>query len=614
MSQPPQAFSHNIRGCTKTRRSPLYFLASPKKHFPVFRAFLFQKLNYHENQWIAGSKVANLGVPGYLCTMFIRKKPNKSGTVSVQVVQKTKTRKQRVVKSFGSARPDDAAAMEKLMQAASSFLQEMAGPALPHMYEEEDVIDGFINSLNNAQVQVAGPELVFGTLYDRIGYGAIQSSMFRNIVICRLFNPGSKLKTVDYLERYLHVTYSVDQVYRFLDNLCYRKEDGEKASDGSKDDTGKDDDLSNSATPAKPKPDEFKTRVEDIAYSYTRKMVGDNISVCFYDMTTLYFEAAEEDDLRRCGFSKDGKHSCPQIFLGLLVASGGNPIGYEIYEGNISEGHTMIPLIRRLASRFGFDKPIVVADAGLLSKANINELTKDGYQYILGARPKSESDKVKEQILSLDMKYGDVVEIKKDGDMRLVLSCTEKRARKDAHNRQRGLARLQKRVASGRLTKQNINNRGYNKYLKMEGEVTISINMDKYEADAAWDGIKGYVTNTTLTAKEVIANYSNLWFIERAFRMNKFDLAVRPIYHRLRNRIEGHICVCFTAYTIMLELERILKGARSEITIYRAQELVKNMYAITYTLPRSKQTKRVYLGMDEEQSELCRLVVPGWGK
>lgn len=270
------------------------------------------------------------------------------------------------------------------------------------------------------------------------------------------------------------------------------------------------------------------------------------------------------------------------------------------------------PLIRKLASRFGFDKPIVVADAGLLSKANIDELTKDGYQYILGARPKSETEKIKEQILSLDMKYGDVVEIKKDGDVRLVLSCTEKRARKDAHNRQRGLARLQKRMASGRLTKQNINNRGYNKYLKMEVEVTISINMEKYEADAAWDGIKGYVTNTTLTAEEVIANYSNLWLIERAFRMNKFDLAVRPIYHRLRNRIEGHICICFTAYTIMLELERILKGARSEITVYRAQELVKNMYAITYTLPKSKQTKRVYLGMDEEQSELCRLVVPGW--
>ena len=544
--------------------------------------------------------------------MFIRKKLNKSGTVSVFVLSTTKSRKQRLVKSFGSAHPNDTASLEKLMQQASSFIQEMEGPSLPHIYEEEDVIDGFVSSLNNAQVQVAGPELVFGTLYDRIGYGAIRNRMFRNIVICRLFNPGSKLKTVDYMERYLHVTYSVDQIYRFLDNLCYRKEEEEKSNDDRKPETAEGEGESTSTSPANPKSADFKTRVEDIAYSYTKKMVGDGISVCFYDMTTLYFEAAEEDDLRKCGFSKDGKHSCPQIFLGLLVASGGNPIGYEIYEGNISEGHTMIPLIRKLASRFGFDKPIVVADAGLLSKANIEELTKDGYQYIIGARPKSESDKVKEQILSLDMKYGDIVEIEKDGGVRIVLSCTERRAKKDAHNRQRGLARLQKKMASGRLTKQNINNRGYNKYLKMEGEVTISINMEKYEADAAWDGIKGYVTNTTLEKDEVIANYSNLWFIERAFRMNKFDLAVRPIFHRLRNRIEGHICICFTAYTIMLELERMLKAAKSEITIYRAQELVKNMYAITYTLPKSKQTKRVYLGMDEEQSELCRLVVPGW--
>ena len=554
--------------------------------------------------------------------MFIRKKPNKSGTVSVFVLTTTKNRKQRLVKSFGSAFPNDTAAMEKLMQQASSFIQEMEGPSLPHIYEEEKVIDCFVRTLNNAQVQVIGPELVFGTLFDRIGYNAISNEMFRNIVICRLFNPGSKLKTVDYLERYLHVSYSVDQIYRFLDNLCYRKEEGkeseectsEPAKEGKADGADKTEPAREAAVPAKPKPDDFKTLVENIAYAYTKKMVGGEVSVCFYDMTTLYFEAAEEDDLRKCGFSKDGKHSCPQIFLGLLVASGGNPIGYEIYEGNISEGHTMIPLIRKLAGRFGFDKPIVVADSGLLSKANIEELTKDGYQYIIGARPKNETEAVRQQILAMNMKYGDVTEIRKDGGVRLVLSCTEKRAKKDAHNRKRGLARLEKKVAKGKLTKQHINNRGYNKYLKMEGEVSISIDMAKYEADAAWDGIKGYVTNTGLSKDDVIGNYGNLWFIERAFRMNKFDLAVRPIYHRLRNRIEGHICICFTAYTVMLELERILKTAKSEITIYRAQELTKNMYAITYALPRSKQVKRAYLGMDEEQSELCRLAVPGWGQ
>ena len=154
--------------------------------------------------------------------------------------------------------------------------------------------------------------------------------------------------------------------------------------------------------------------------------------------------------------------------------------------------------------------------------------------------------------------------------------------------REKGLARLQKKVKSGKLTKQSINNRGYNKYLKLNGTVEVSIDMNKFEADAAWDGIKGYLTNTKLSPQEVIDSYGNLWFIERAFRLNKFDLAVRPIYHRLRNRIEGHICICFTAYTILLELERILKSANSDITIHRAQELTKNMYSISYTHTRSK--------------------------
>ena len=132
--------------------------------------------------------------------------------------------------------------------------------------------------------------------------------------------------------------------------------------------------------------------------------------------------------------------------------------------------------------------------------------------------------------------------------------------------------------------------------------------MAKFEADAVWDGIKGYVTNTRLTPEEVIDSYGNLWFIERAFRFNKFDLAVRPIYHRLRNRIEGQICICFTAYTILLELERILKAAKSDITIQRAQEITKNMYSICYIHDRSKLVVERILGMNEEQRKLYDLV------
>ena len=100
-------------------------------------------------------------------------------------------------------------------------------------------------------------------------------------------------------------------------------------------------------------------------------------------MTTFYFESSDEDDLRRTGFSKDGKHHYLQIFLGLLTTGGGNPIGYEIYEGNVFEGHTFIPALQRIEKRYSLGKPIVVADAGLLSKENCQALESSGYKYIL---------------------------------------------------------------------------------------------------------------------------------------------------------------------------------------------------------------------------------------
>lgn len=118
--------------------------------------------------------------------------------------------------------------------------------------------------------------------------------------------------------------------------------------------------------------------------------------------------------------------------------------------------------------------------------------------------------------------------------------------------------RLEKQVKLGKHTKANINNRGYNKYLKMNGEISIEIDYNKYSNDNKWDGLKGYLTNTKLTNKEVVDNYKNLWQIEKAFRMSKTDLRIRPIYHRLQNRIEAHICISFTAYCIYKELERVL--------------------------------------------------------
>ncbi len=221
---------------------------------------------------------------------------------------------------------------------------------------------------------------------------------------------------------------------------------------------------------------------------------------------------------------------------------------------------------------------------------------------------KNETEEIRKSIIGMNLQYGDIKVIDKGSGVRLIVSKSEKRAKKDAHARKKGLERLQKRFDTGKLTKANINRRGYNKYLKMEGDVTITIDMEKYEADTVWDGVKGFVTNTKLAEKEVLSSYSNLWFIERAFRMNKGDLRARPIYHRLHNRIEAHICICFTAYTVMLELERMLKAAKSEITIYQAGHLTKTMYQLNYQLPRSGRRKSLILQMDSQQQELYDIV------
>jgi len=170
------------------------------------------------------------------------------------------------------------------------------------------------------------------------------------------------------------------------------------------------------------------------------------------------------------------------------------------------------------------------------------------------------------------------------------------------------LARLQKRIQSGKLTKSSINNRGYNKYLKLEGEIKITIDEEKFFADTAWDGIKGYVTNTRLSAKKVIEHYGNLWYIERAFRMNKTDLRIRPIYHRLRHRIEAHICIAFTAYTVYKELERVLKEENSSLSLKTASEITHNMYQIIYQLPESKHIKSALLKPDSQQRELYEII------
>lgn len=230
----------------------------------------------------------------------------------------------------------------------------------------------------------------------------------------------------------------------------------------------------------------------------------------FYDVTTLYFETDYGDELRENGFSKDGKHSQPQVVLGLLVSKDGYPLSYSLFNGSQYEGRTMLPIVEDFVRRFNLEDFVIVADSGLMNKSNISLLQSVGYKFIIGARIKSENDKIKKWILSLEKRDNEFNELKKD-DVRLIVAYSSNRAKKDKYNREKGVKRLQNAYKSGKITKENINKRGYNKFLEISDNVKVVINQQKINEDEKWDGLKGYITNTVLSANEVYEQYNGLW-------------------------------------------------------------------------------------------------------
>ena len=501
--------------------------------------------------------------------MFVRKKPNKSGLVSIQIIDKSSGK--YVVRQTVGSSSDPTEITFLIKKAKQQILTLSKQSTLPFDKAAElEFVDIFVNHLDS--FSLIGPELLLGRLYDEIGFNVIKDELLRHLVITRLVYPVSKLKTTDYLFKYKGVEISVYTIYRYLDK--FHKE--------------------------------YLEQVKAISLKHTLQLFSNDLSIVFYDVTTLYFEASEEDELRKTGFSKDGKHQQPQIVLGLLVSENGYPLDYDIFEGNKYEGDTLLPVIEHFKTKYHSEKLIVVADAGLLSGKNIALLKNLKYQYILGARIKNESASIISQILNLHLADKQIEEIQK-GDERLIISYKEERAHKDAYNRKRGLEKLEKNLKSGKLTKKQINNKGYNKYLKMEGDINVVIDYQKYQDDAKWDGLKGYITNTELSKENVIEKYNQLWAIEKTFRISKSDLQIRPIYHRLRPRIEAHICISFVACKIYKELERLLKEKKSALSPEKAIDILKTIYQVSIQTPYSLTKHRRLFIKNQEQRDLIEL-------
>jgi len=495
--------------------------------------------------------------------MFVRKKANRSGSISVVVVDKS-SGKFKEVHKVGVA--SDASDVEALIVLGNKWIREYEerihptidfdGEIEKRRLEQSTLIDEYFGRIEN--VQLNGCELILDRVFDLVGFGRIEDKVFRQLVCSRLSFPASKAATVEYLKNHFDDDVDLSKIYRYLDKLN----------------------------------DRHKSLVQDISVRHTIEVLGGHIGVMFYDVTTLYFETDHEDELRKTGFSKEGRHSNPQIIFGLLVSLDGYPLAYCIHEGNKYEGHTMLPVINEFVRKYDLNGFIVVADSGLMTKANIAELERMGYKYIIGARIKNEPEEVKRQILSLPKVSGQMHEIDKGGGRRLLVGYSDDRAGKDAHNRSKGVKRLEKKFHSGRLTKENINRRGYNKFLDMVGETKVELNRERIWLDAQWDGLKGYLTNTDIPTGDIFTAYHNLWNVEKAFRIAKSKIEIRPMFHFTRRRIEAHLCICFVALKIYKELERLLKSANIGMSVDKVLNMAKTVTTITIKMPDGQKVTR----------------------
>jgi transposase len=283
------------------------------------------------------------------------------------------------------------------------------------------------------------------------------------------------------------------------------------------------------------------------------------VDVLFFDVTTLYFESIERDELRNFGFSKDCKFNQSQVMLALVTTHDGLPISYQLFPGNTFEGHTLLHMVKELKESFKVSQITLVADRGMFTRDNLQELEKHEIKYVVAAKLKSFSKAKKDEILNSEFKatcvnneFHWVRDFENEG-RRLVVSYSSSRAKKDASDRQRLVDRLLKKVSPG---KENIkigdviSNSGTKKYLKIKSG-SAEIDFDKVENDANWDGLHGVITNLSEDhSAKILERYRGLWQIEEAFRVNKHSLKMRPIYHWSPRRIRSHICLCYLTYAV----------------------------------------------------------------
>lgn len=332
-----------------------------------------------------------------------------------------------------------------------------------------------------------------------------------------------------------------------------------------------------------------KEAIQQQIHQSSRDLFNQTLDVVFYDVTTFYFdsEIEKEDALRQKGFSKDGKIGNTQVVMGLLIDRDKRPICYQLYKGDTWEGKTFTDALEKLKKQYQIDKVIVVADRGMMSKSNLEAVVENGYQFIVGERLRVLPESVKSRLI--DLKKYEMEWVMNEDKNLVVRYCqteyegrtiigtwSKARADKDKNEREERISRGEKLLKS----QVDISKKARLYYLKPKENKKGEWEPDEEKKKNAqrFDGFLAIATNAKeLSTVQILDQYKHLFQVEHSFRSFKTYLETRPMFHWNDTRIEGHICLCYVAYSILTEIQIKLSQQKTPLSENKIRKALDHM-------------------------------------
>jgi len=510
--------------------------------------------------------------------MYIRMKTSKKAKYPtlqiVEGIREGKKVRQRTVAHLGVVKGKKD--LEKLKDLADKLIQrlEMEGLEidpkieLKNLKHKNTVYDGF---------GIVVDRLMALTGFDKIIQSAQGKRQFNlqeivNLMLVQRFDlPSSKLRTCERQEEHGFNGIDLQHLYRSMDAIA--------PLDGA---------------------------IQKQAFDIVCKASGGLVDCFFFDVTTLYFESITQDDLRDFGFSKDQKHHSVQVVLALVVDSQGLPIAYEVFKGNLAETKTLIPVFEKLRSRFSINNVTVVCDRGLASKPNIEALQGAQFSFVIAAKLRSMSKKLKINDLSAYQFLSGQEALPEEERVRfrtvkhpqyaetqLIVTYSPSRARKDRTDRERLIEKLRQKLSGSSnetSIKKVVSNSGYKKFTNVKDGSLITLNERAIEEDTEWDGFHGLAVSNSagLSVGQALARYRDLWHVEEAFRIAKCTLKTRPIFHWSAQRIKTHVLLCFINLFLERYLEWLLGQGNVHLTPDRIRQALSQVHTTFFEVESTK--------------------------